>query len=297
MNSVATVGAAQGAASAAGASIPQLIDPSTGESLLPPPSLGDEQMDTMALLFLMQTKLREQNMKGGHTAIEVKNKEKLAALERESERLAAAVEAHEEKGFWDKLGSALLTVAKVAAVVGSIAVAVASCGAGTGLAALAIAGAVLSTAGFAQSELHVLEKLGVDAETAGYVGLGLSLGGAACSVGAGVVTTLGAAGNAAQLSKIGNIASTGSKVSMMASGGAMIAAGGSRIAGANASAEAEHASAEALKEQLRAQRMQRLIEQIIEELKGSDESDARVLDGLRGAMLTKGETLIASVRA
>lgn len=264
---------------------------------MPPPTLDEGQADALAMLFLLQTKMREEGMKAGKIAVEVKHDGVRAALQKESEALAQAVEAGNGKGFWDDVGGTLLTVAEVAAVVGSIALAVVSCGAATGVAVLAIAGAVMSTAGFVQGEFHVLEKLGVDASVGDAIGLGLSIGGAACSVGAGVAAAAATTAQAAQASKLGNVASTTATVSGTAAGGVTIAAGGARIASAEAQADAADAGAEALKEQLRAQWLQKQIESIIEELKGSDASDGRILDGMRVAMMTRGDTLLSSVRA
>ena len=87
----------------------------------------------------------------------------------------------------ERLGSVCGEVAKAASVVASIAAAVGTCGAATPLAAVAIGGAVLSTAGFLDGETHVLQKLGVDAGTADLVDMGMSLAGVAGSAGAGLL--------------------------------------------------------------------------------------------------------------
>jgi hypothetical protein len=320
MNGVGSVGAVGTMRTAGDAGV---IDPTTGRSLLPPPSLGDDQMDTMALLYLMQTKMREQGMKDGKQAVEINHAAVQDALRKEHEALQKAVDEGKKGGFWDDFGKTMLTVAKVAAVVGSIALAIGTCGAGTAVAVLAIAGAVMSTAGFVQGEFHVLEKLGVDADTAKWIGLGLSIGGAACSVGAGLASTAAAAGDAADAganagqatqttasaadagqagssaASGSNAFTTGSRVAGVASGAATIAGGAAKIEAGDAHADEQQSMAEALKEQTKAQWLQRQLLALVDAMKDSDQSDGRVLDGIRGAMATHGDTLVtsASMRA
>ena len=93
--------------------------------------------------------------------------------------------------FWKDLASTGATVAKWAAVVGSVALAVGltATGAGAPAAGLAIAAAVMTVAGATESEFGVLEKLGVDPKAAQWIGLGLSVGGAAVGAGAGIVAS------------------------------------------------------------------------------------------------------------
>lgn len=257
-----------------------LVDPTTGKTLLPPPSLGDDQLDTMALLYLMQTKLREQGMKDAKTSVEVKHADIKEALRKEHEALQKAVEQAKKGGFWDSVESAMITVAKVAAVAASVALAVGTGGVGV-VGALAIAGAVMSSAGFTQGEFHVLEKLGVDSDTASWIGTGLLIGGAASSLGAGLLSA-------------GSAGTTGVRVASVVGGTAAVAGGVAKIEAGDAHANELHSMADALHEQMKAQWLQQRLLSMIDALKDSDESDARVLDGIRGAMMTKGDTLVAS---
>ena len=95
------------------------------------------------------------------------------------------------RAFWEEFEKGAFEVGKWAAVAGSVAVAVASCGSAAPIAALAIVGAVASCAAAADTSFGILERCGVDADIAKWVDVGLSVGGALCSGGAGLAQTLG----------------------------------------------------------------------------------------------------------
>jgi hypothetical protein len=102
---------------------------------------------------------------------------------------------------------------------------------------LAIAGAAASTAGCVESETHVLQKLGVDAKADGWITVGLSLGGAVATGGAGL---LGAGGAATQIGKVAGQMGTASTALGGAANGVSGGAG-TAVAVFDARAEAAHA--------------------------------------------------------
>jgi hypothetical protein len=137
---------------------------------------------------------------------------------------AAAVNS---KQFWQDVADFAGKLGEAAAVAGSTAVAVASFGAASGLTVgvvLAFAAAAASTAGMIESETHVLQKLGVDAKTDGWLTLGLSVGGAALSAGAGFANTAAAAADIARTaSRMGAVASAASGSAHVVEGAADVA--------------------------------------------------------------------------
>lgn len=249
-------------------------------SLLPTPS-GDAQADAMSWMYLLTSKQQSLDVSNGRDNIRSMQDQRARAYKEEIEAIKQAIEAASHHSFWDSVASVALTVGKVAAVVGSIAVAVATGGAGA-VGVIAVVGAVLSTAGFAEGEAHVLEKLGVDEGTAAWIGIGLSVGGAACTGGAALAANAG---------EIAGTASTIGKVASATTGAAAVAGGAAKIEAGQYQGDQEDALADAAKAQLDQARMQRLLFMILDDLQASEASDDNTLGALRAAMSTKGETL------
>lgn len=250
-------------------------------SLLPPPS-GDPQTDAMSWLYVFISKQQSLDVNNGKHDIDSVQRTRNDAYKQEMDAIRAAVEAAKHHSFWDSVASVALTIGKVAAVVGSIALAVGTGGAGV-VAVLAVAGAVLSTAGFVQSETHVLQKMGVDDGTATWVGIGLSVGGAACSGGAGLLSSAG---------ETAATASTAVKVTAAASGVALGAGGVATIESGNYAADQADDLADSASAQMDQARLQWLLFAMLDDLKASQESDNNALGSLRGALNTKGDTLV-----
>jgi hypothetical protein len=238
--------------------------------LLPDPDMkAMAATDPMSLLYLFESRDNQNDTQGAATKMHALEAERHTALEQEQKAIEQAVEASKHHGFWDDLGSVCGEVAKVAGVVASIAVAVGTCGAATPIAAVAIAGAVLSTAGFVDSEFHILQKFGVSADVAGWVDLGMSLGGAVASLGAGI-----AAGGATASSTTSTIAKAGAVVG----GAAMIGKGASEIEAAQEQAKEDRAAADEIAAQAQSDHIGRLIKQLIDETKDSDEKSQRIMN-------------------
>ena len=251
--------------------------------LLPTPS-GDAQADAMSWMYLLTSKQQSLDIGNARDNVNRVQQQRAEAYKQEIEAIKQAIEAASHHSFWDKVAGIALTVGKVAAVVGSIAVAVGTGGVGV-VGVIAVAGAVLSTAGFAEGEAHVLEKLGVDEGTASWIGIGLSIGGAACSGGAAL---------AADAAEISTTASTIQRVAMATTGVATMAGGAAKIEAGQYQGDQQDALADMARAQLDQARMQRLLMMILDDLRSSEDSDDLTLSALRGAMSTKGETLAST---
>jgi len=267
---------------------PPLTGSTSATELLPLPNTSDAQTDAMSWLYLFISKQKSLDVSSGKSTIETTQRTRDEAYKQEMEAIKQAVEAAEHSSFWDSVASIALDIGKVAAVVGSIAVAVCTGGVGI-VGVIAVAGAVLSSAAFVEGEAHVLEKLGVDDETASWIGVGLAIGGAACSGGAGLA---GSAGTAAeQASTLQKVAMTTGKVASAASGAATIAGGAAKITSKQYAGDQADSLADSTEAQMTQQRLQRFLLMMFADLKASQESDDSTLRTLRGAMNTQGETL------
>ncbi len=260
--------------------------------ILPPPTGGEGSIDALSILFLVESKDRDLNLQRGKGDVTSAQKSQHDALAELEKAISDANEAAKHHSFWDDFGGVFATVAKVAAVVASVAAAVATAGAATPLAALAIAGACLSTAGFIQGEFHVLEKLGVSPEAAGWIGTGMSLG-------AGALATSGTA--AAGAAETGGSATDG--VAQVARGGATVVAGAATVTSGIAHIESgrfkakqDHALADASMDDATWRMLQRRVAVLLDELRDSDQSSGRVLDRMGKTMIAKAETATMAVQ-
>ncbi|MDP8998775.1 MAG: hypothetical protein M3O46_01540 [Myxococcota bacterium] len=262
---------------------------SSAPSLLSDPMLGAlAGADPMSMLYLFESKDQQLSVQAGTSKIAALQSERHQALQQEQQAIQQAADAANHHSFWDSLGSICGEVAKVAAVVASIAAAVVTWGAATPIAALAIAGAVLSTAAFADGELHVMQSLGVNAETAGWIDTGMAIGGAVMSCGAGMF----AGANVA--SSTGTILSKASSV--VAAAGA-IGKGASTVVAGKAQAQSDLAAADEVAAQARSNHAQRIIQTIIDETQTSDEESRRIMGTISNTKTIQSETTLAAATA
>jgi hypothetical protein len=265
-----------------------VIDPA---DLLPLPSSSDAQTDAMSWLYLFISKQKSLDVSSGKSTIENTQRMRDEAYKQELEAIKQAAEAAQSGGFWDSIASVALDIGKLAAVVASVAVAVGTGGVGL-VAVVAVAGAVLSTAAFVEGEAHVLQKLGVDEGTASWIGVGLAIGGAACSGGAGLASGAGAA--AGEASMLQKVATTSGDVACVASGTATAAGGAAKIVAGQYAGDQADALADSMEAQMTQQRLQRFLLSMFADLKASQESDDSTLGALRGALESKAETLLTT---
>ncbi len=190
--------------------------------------------------------------------------------------------------FWSDIESGATVIAEVAAVVGAAAVSVVTLGAGSPLLAVVVIGVAMSAASMADSQFHVLEKLGVDADVAAYVDLGLAVGGAVLTFGGGLSS--GASAGSQLVSRLGATA-------VAAGAGAKIAQGGAHIRNGEFKADAKDAEADAKAARFEIKRAQRIEQMLIQGLAESAKSGQRALETLQGAMSTQAQTVaIATMR-
>jgi hypothetical protein len=258
-------------------------------SLLPDPMLGAlAGADPMSMLYLFESKDQQLGVEAGTSKIAALQSERHQALQQEQQAIQQAADAANHHSFWDSLGSICGEVAKVAAVVASIAAAVVTWGAATPIAALAIAGAVLSTASFADGELHVMQSLGVNTETAGWIDTGMALGGAVLSFGAGMASGAKVASSTEAIF---------AKASSVVAAAGVIGKSASTIMAGQAQAQSDLAAADAVVAQARSNHAQRIIQTIIDETQNSDEQSRRIMGTISNTKTIQNETTLAAATA
>lgn len=258
-------------------------------SLLPAPGPGAlAGSDAMSMLYYFESKDGQDGVKTGEKRIQGLDVERKQALDKELQAIQKQDDAASHHDFWSDLGNVCGEVAKVASVVASIAAAVGTCGAATPLAALAIGGAILSTAAFTDGELHVLQKLGVDEKTAGLVDMGMSLAGAATSVGAGLAAGGTAASNATEM--VGRTAA-------VAAGVATVGKGASEIEAGEALADEDRALAAQVAAQSQTGTLQRSVQHVIDEVKDSDHKSKQYLKTIADTQAVQMQTMTIATSA
>ncbi len=210
--------------------------------------------------------------------------EKRAEWEKQKAALMEAMKAKEHSSFWGKLGKICGTIGKIAAVVASVAVAVGTGGAGLPV-VLAVAGACLSSAALLQDQFHILQKLGVSDKAAGYIEIGMAVGGVACSFGASMLK------GAEAVSSFQKIMNTGEKV--VAIGGAVAtgAAGVAAIEKGRADGEAEDRYADAARAKLDESHFEQLLIWVLDQLDSSEKEHRKTVNGVKDAIETRDATL------
>jgi hypothetical protein len=230
----------------------------------------------MALLAL-QTKSRRLQLDSGIKDVLNNKRLRAKAFKEFKEALKKAQKAKKKGGFWKKAAKLCSKLGKYGAVVAAIAIAVGTGGVGAP-ASLAIVGAALSTASLVQSETHFLQKMGMSDSMASKTEMGMSIGGAICTGGAGAMANSGATIEAVQ---------QGVAVS---SGAASVAGGAATIQAGRYDAEAKKREADALAARLEQQQLQRLFDQIIDQIESGEESEERTMSSLRGSIQTRDAT-------
>ena len=200
------------------------------------------------------------------------------------------IDAANSPKFWKDLESGGKVIGEVAALVGSaVATGVTFGAAAPALVVVACIGLSMMAAGVLESKVHNLEAMGVDAETAGYMGTAMCIGGAVMTLGVGGASAAGSstAELAGQVAVAADVVAVGGGV---VAGTAHIEVGQFEGASVEASADmtqAKHAIAQS----------QRLIEELLDAVKEINDSHKHALGTLQGAMKTNSQTLVmASTR-
>jgi hypothetical protein len=254
----------------------------TAEPLFVAPGDGAMPTDPLAILYLCESNDAEANVRTGTAKVNGLENQRHEALAKEQKAIQDSIQAEHDKSFWDDMANVCSKIAEVAAVVASVAAVVATAGAATPLSAVAIAGCVMSSASIVDGEAHVLQKLGVDANAAGWIDLGLSLGGAGCSVG----VTLAAGAKAAS-----GFASTVGRIGVVVSGAAQAGRGSAEIAAGVDQQKEENDQADAAAADLSWNLLLRRIQTTLDDTQASDDQSQRVKGVLRDTMATRDATL------
>jgi hypothetical protein len=250
-------------------------------SLLPAPQ--ELPGDPLMALLELQTKSRRLQLDSGMKDIRNNKRLKAKAYKEYKAALKKAHEARKKGGFWKKTAKLCSKLGKYGAVVAAVAIAVGTGGVGTP-AALAIAGAALSSASLLQSETQFLQKMGMSDEMASYTEIGLGVGGAICTGGASGMAEADATIEAVEQ----GVAVT--------SGAANVAGGVATIKAGRYEGEARDREADALSARLEQQQLLRMFNQILDQIEGGEQSEERTMSSLRGAIQTRAATPLIVAR-
>jgi len=252
-------------------------------SLLPEPSAGSlAGTDALSLLFLFESKEGKNDEKSASVKLNAIETERHDAVQKEQEAIQKAVEASQHQSFWDDLGNVCGEIAKVAGLVAAVAAAIGTAGA---LAPVAWAGVALSSAGLLDGETHLLQKLGVSADVAGWIDAGLSLGGGVTAAGAALFGEKAAAAVATKAV---------STASVVVSGVTSIGKGASEVESAHERAESDRAAADEVAAQATSDHLGRMIESLLIQLKSSDEKSQHIMSTIAQTKTIQNETVLAA---
>lgn len=259
----------------------------SNDSLLVAATTGE--YDDITKLYLVMMAATQGKTEGDIARLDQANEQRHEAWQEQIQALKKAAAAEEDAGFWSDLASGFGKVATVAGVIASVALAVATCGAATPIAALAIGGAVLSSASFAQSQWQFMG----DSDLANGIGVGLGITGGLCSLGAGGFVLLGSAAQAAEGVNWASALGSGAAV---VSGGAAVGAGTSEIVRADAESDAISHRADAREAAVQQQLLQMMISQIIEEVETTSERETKNVEQIANLSATRGAALNAAAK-
>lgn len=186
----------------------------------------------------------------------------------------------ESPNFWSDLKKGCMTVVKVAAVAAAVAATVVTCGgAGPVLAAVVIA---LSAASLAQSELHLMEKVGLDPKIAAGIQIGMAVGAAISSFGAT---------SAASTSQLIRAAQSVKQAASLVQGGAAVVGGtAAAVDGGFEKGRLDRTADRKGLENAIAQ-VEEDIKDLIEQIKAAKESGSSINDAMQSAVASEGQQL------
>jgi len=285
VSSVSVIGCASSQQLAPGGASPSAGAPvGSSESLMPEPDMASlPSGDALSLLYFYEAKDQNMCVTEGAQRIEGLQAERNQSLVQERQAISKEDAAVKSRGFWGDLGNILGDVAKVAGIVAAVAVTVCTAGSAAPVAALAIAGIILSSASFIDGEFHVLQKLGVDPKAAGWVDTGMAVAGAVCSFGAGAASAAGA---------VADTASTIGRAASVASGVASVAQGASEVESGRAQSQCDEAGADEVQAASSSADELRFMQVIISETQGSDESSRQIMATIAGTKEIQNSTAV-----
>jgi hypothetical protein len=203
--------------------------------------------------------------------------------------------AWNSKNFWGDLESVAMVVAKVAAAVGAVALTAATCGAAGPAAAVLVVALALSCGGMVVSETKCLDGIFGEGSSK-WIGLGMSAAGTLLSMGAGASMAAGQAANASS-SVLGVSTRTWASLATTANivkGSAEVVQGGAHVKVKHFEADAQEARADATVQRQKMERLTRMVEWLLTELKDLAKSKERAMQVVQGAIEINNQTMLAA---
>jgi hypothetical protein len=242
--------------------------------------------DPLLLLYYFESQDQNLAVASGGDRVQGLQNERNQQLVQEKQDIAKQDAAAKSHNFWSDLGNIFTDIAKVAGIIASVAVTVCTAGAAGPVAALAIAGIILSSASFVDGEFHVLQKLGVDPKTTGWIDTGLAASGALCSFGAGAASAGGQA--ASQLAQ---------RVTSAVSGLATMGQGACTIEDGSATSAADRAAADEAQAEVRSSSALRFMQVIVADAAAADDSSKQIMSTIVETKNIEEQTSVQSATA
>lgn len=246
--------------------------------------------DPTAALLALQIFERAGSTQRARSDISSLSKQRTVAWKKYKKALHDIEEARrkaekEEHGFWGTLGKCCTKIGKVGAVAAAV-VAVGATGGAAAPLALAVTGAVLSAGAFAQGETHVLQKLGMSDAVAVKFEIGMSVGGALATGGAGALSS--------GSTTVTSVARFTDSASSVVRGTGAIANGVQAASNAVNKAHLENARADAHERRLDLSHNQYLFDQLVTLLTDIEEQGQRDVDRARGIIDSRAATSLVA---
>jgi hypothetical protein len=243
--------------------------------------------DPLDMLAFLESRDQTLGVADGSQRIDDLEQQRHADVQKQRDAVAQEAADQKSHSFWDDLGSILGEVAKVAAVIASVAATVCTAGSAAPF-AIAVVGAVLSAASFADGEFHVLQSLGVKSEVAGWIDTGMAIGGAVATAGAGMVSS------AAQARSLGALVSQAGAV---VSGAAQIGHGAAGIVAGQAEGRSDQDAADAVTAQMQSDQATRWAQIVVDDTTDGDEKSQRILTTISHIGAIQNDTAVAAATA
>jgi hypothetical protein len=246
-------------------------------SLLPEPGAGglSGTQDSLAMMYDLVAKQGEITLALGQATVTDESRQEQAQLnqERHAEQAQEQADAN-AGGFWHDICSIFEDIGKIAGVVAAAAATVVTCGT-AGVAAVATA-AVLISAGLVVSATRCLGK------ESGFFGMGLEV--------AGSILTMGAASSVVASNALSSVAQVVNSAAQVTSGVSTVATGVATVEVDKFESESEDDGADVQQALNAINRQGRLVSEIVEGLKSSQQSNQNALKIIAGAAQTYGRT-------
>ncbi len=251
--------------------------------------------DAMSGMYLVLSQLREGSLAVDKDRVAENDGQRDKAIH---DQLAAIEEQERDQqdgGFWHDVENVVLTVAKVALAVGSVAATLASAGAASPL--LVCSALALSAGGTVVAETKVFGS------SSAAIGAGLEIAGGVLSLGVGIGTALssassatGAAGGTASAAESGGagLLGTVSRTANYVGGGAQLVGGGAHVVATVYDANAQRHGADIDEAQHDVDRLNRTVKFVLQEAQATDKRFEHAEESLQGAIQTKADTAVTA---